>query len=238
VYERLHAQLGLATSSVIPSTLAGLGGRDAYGRALGPLATELLEEGGARPVLVHAFSDNGCLGYAALLAALAASPRGPAVLASIRGVIFDSAPGLWAVRGRLDFARRFARAMAPAVSRLAGRGRGAKLPGLLPLLTAGFVGYQLLFPGQTRAMLEAQERIVTLQPPCPQLFLVGDGDTVVPPRDIRAWIERQRAAGLDVEEQAFPGARHVALFPSDPKRYRATLAAFVARALGAPAVAH
>jgi hypothetical protein len=53
----------------------------------------------------------------------------------------------------------------------------------------------------------------------------------VPPSDIRAWIARQRLAGLEIEEHVFEEARHVALFPNDPRRYRRALGDFVERVL-------
>lgn len=231
VYQRLHQALGLDASFVIPSTVAGLRRPDAYARFLAPVAAELAREGGARPIVIHAFSDNGFVGWAALLDALDATPGGRAARAAIRGVVLDSAPGLWAVRGPLDFARRFALGMTPAVSRLARRGARERLRIVTPLLTAGFLGYQVLFRRQVRVMLSAAPRIAATQPRCPHLFLYGEADILVPPRDVRAWAARQREAGIEVEEHAFAEARHVALFPKDPKRYRAALATFVKRIL-------
>jgi pimeloyl-ACP methyl ester carboxylesterase len=230
-YQRLHRTLGLDAAFVIPDTLRGLARSDAHARSLAPLAAELAAEAGARPIIVHLFSDNGFVGWAALLDALAETPGGRAARAAIRGVVVDSAPGLWAVRGRIDFARRFALGMTPAVSRLMKQGARERIPLVTPLLAAGFVGYQLLFPRQVKVLLSASERIAARQPRCPHLFLYGEQDVLVPPRDVRAWIEKQRSAGIDVEEHAFPEARHVALFPNDPKRYRAALTRFFDRVL-------
>ena len=231
VYERLYKILGLDPSCVIPDTLEGLGRPDAYAHALAPLAAELAAEAGARPLLVHLFSDNGFMGWAALLEALDATENGRLARAAIRGVILDSSPGLWAVRGPFDFARRFALGMTPAVSRMARLGARERLPVVTALLGFGFLGYQLVFRGSVRAMLSAGKRVEAKQPTCPQLFLFGEQDVLVPPRDVRAWIARQRAAGIDAEEHAFPTARHVALFPKDPRRYREAVAAFVERVL-------
>jgi len=231
VYERLYKILGLEPSSVIPDTLEGLGRAGAYGRALAPLAAELAAEAGTRPLVVHLFSDNGFMGWAALLEALDATEDGRRARDAIRGVILDSSPGLWAVRGPFDFARRFALGMTPAVSRMAKLGARERLPVVTSLLGFGFLGYQLLFRGSVRAMLSAGKRVEAKQPACPQLFLFGEKDILVPPRDVRAWIARQRAAGIDAEEHAFPTARHVALFPKDPRRYREAVAAFLKRVL-------
>ncbi len=235
-YERLYKLLGLEASSVIPNTLEGLGRADAYARSLAPLAAELAAEAGARPLLVHLFSDNGFIGWAALLDALDGTEDGRRARAAIRGVVMDSSPGLWAVRGPIDFARRFALGMTPAVSRMAKMGARERLPLVTSLLAFGFLGYQLVFRGSVRTMLSAGRRVEAKQPACPHLFLFGEQDVLVPPRDVRAWIARQRAAGMDVDEQAFPTARHVALFPNDPRRYRAALTAFTARVLS-PGVA-
>jgi len=231
VYERLYKILGLTPSSIIPDTLEGLGRADAYARSLAPLAADLAAEAGARPILVHLFSDNGFIGWAALLDALDATENGRRARAAIRGVVLDSSPGLWAIRGPFDFAQRFALGMTPAVSRMAKLGARETLPVVTSLLRFGFLGYQLVFRGSVRTMLSAGKRVEAKQPRCPHLFLFGEEDILVPPRDVRAWIARQRAAGLDVEEQAFATARHVALFPKDPKRYRAAITEFLGRVL-------
>jgi pimeloyl-ACP methyl ester carboxylesterase len=232
-YERLYKILGLEPRSVIPNTLEGLGRSNAYARSLAPLAADLAAEAGARPLLVHLFSDNGFIGWAALLDALDATEDGRRARSAIRGVIFDSSPGLWAVRGPLDFARRFALGMTPAVSRMARLGARERLPLVTSLLGVGFLGYQLVFRGSVRTMLSAGKRVEAKQPTCPHLFLFGEEDVLVPPRDVRAWIARQRAAGIDAEEHAFPTGRHVALFPKDPRRYRAALTDFIKRVLPA-----
>jgi len=234
VYERLYKILGLEPSSVIPDTLKGLGDPGAYRSSMAPLAAQLAAEGGARPLVVHLFSDNGFIGWAALLEALAATEDGRRARSAIRGVIFDSSPGLWAVRGPIDFARRFALGMTPAVSRMAKMGARERLPVVTSLLAFGFLGYQLVFRGAVRTMLSSGKRVEATQPRCPHLFLFGEEDVLVPPRDVRAWIARQRAAGIDTEEHAFATARHVALFPKDPRRYRAAITAFVERVLAAP----
>ena len=231
VYERLYKALGVASSSVIANTVAGLTDPDAYARSLAPLAAQLASESEARPLLVHLFSDNGFIAWAALLDALDATEGGRRARDAIRGVVFDCSPGLWNVRGRLDFARRFALGMTPVVSRAARLGARERLPFVTPLLAVGFIGYQLVFRRSVAAMLSAGDRVMKHQPRCPQLFMYGEDDVLVPPRDVRAWIDRQHAAGIDAEDHAFPAARHVALFPKDPKRYRATISAFVARVL-------
>jgi pimeloyl-ACP methyl ester carboxylesterase len=230
-YERLHKTFGLEPSSVIPNTLAALGRADTYHRALAPMAADLAAEGGARPIVVHVFSDNGFLGWAALLDTLDTSEGGRRAKAAMRGVIFDSSPGLWAVRGPVDLARRFALGITPAISRLAKRGPQERLRVVTPLLALGFLGYQVAFRKCVRAMLSAGRRVSEGQPRCPQLFLYGEHDILVPPRDIRAWIARQRDVGIDVEDHAFQTARHVALYPNDPRRYRSSIKAFMERVL-------
>jgi alpha-beta hydrolase superfamily lysophospholipase len=229
-YERLHASLGLRPTSVIPSAARGLLGPGAYGDALAPTAEQLarVEPG---PLLVHLFSDNGFIGWAALLARLAENAAGRRVRASIVGVVLDSAPGLWAARGRRDFARRFALGMTPAVSRALGLGPREDLPLATPLLRGAFLGYQLLVPRAVTAMLSAERRVAAAQPRCPHLVLYGGRDRLVPSRDVEAWIERQRGRDIDVEAELFADARHVALYPSDPARYRAAITRFVTRVL-------
>ena len=231
VYERVYKGLGLDCSSVIADTVAGLADPTAHARAVAPLATALAKGGGEQALVVHLFSDNGFVAWAALLEALATTEGGRRARDAIRGVVLDSSPGLWNVRGPIDFARRFALGMTPAVSRAAGLGARERLPVVTPLLALGFVAYQLLFRRSVKAMLSAADRISAHQPSCPHLFLYGEADALVPASDVRAWIARQRAGGIEVEDCAFTGARHVAIFPKDPKRYRATVTAFVARVL-------
>lgn len=225
-YERIYAALGVEARSVIPSTRAGLADTGAYARTLRPIAAELAGRPDT-PRVVHLFSDNGFVGWAALLSALDDLAGGRRAKDAVRGVVYDSSPGLWNVRGKLDFARRFALGMTPALSRRLGLGARERLPILTPLLGAAFVGYQLAFPAAVRTMLSAADRVEALQPRCPHLFLHGGDDVLVPSSDVRAWIARQRAAGLDVTEIAFPRARHVALYPADPRRYKETLCALL-----------
>jgi pimeloyl-ACP methyl ester carboxylesterase len=230
VYQRLYKLLGLESVTVIADTVAGLTDPAAYARSLAPLAAQLAKND-QRALLVHLFSDNGFIAWAALLDALAATEGGRRARDAIRGVVLDCSPGLWNVRGPLDFARRFALGMTPAVSRLARLGARERLPFVTPLLAAGFLGYQLVFRRSVKTMLSAAARVTDHQPRCPHLFLYGEADVLVPAHDVRAWIARQRAAGIEAEDQAFADARHVALFPKDPKRYKATVTAFVTRVL-------
>lgn len=228
-YERLYTPLGLTARSVIPDTRAGLIDPTAYSRALAPVAEALIDEGADRSLLVHLFSDNGFIGWAALLEALVASPEGARVKAAIRGVVYDSSPGLWNVRGTFDFARRFALGMTPALSRGVGLGVREHIPVVTPALRVAFLGYQVAFPRAVAAMRSAGDRVARLQPSCPHLFIYGGEDVLVPPDDVRAWIARERAAGIDVEDLELPRGRHVALYPSEPRIYRDALRAFVAK---------
>lgn len=228
-YERLYAPLGLTPRSMIPDTKSGLADPTAYARALAPVANALVAEGADRPLLIHLFSDNGFIGWAALLEALVSTTDGARVKAAIRGVIYDSSPGLWNVRGRLDFARRFALGMTPALSRRLGFGARERIPVVTTVLGVAFLGYQVAFPRAVAAMRSAGDRVARLQPSCPHLFIYGGRDILVPPDDVRAWIARERAAGIDVDELEIPNGRHVALYPSEPRIYRDALKAFVTK---------
>jgi pimeloyl-ACP methyl ester carboxylesterase len=228
-YERLYAALGLAPRSVIPDTKAALVDPTAYLRALAPVADALAVEGTERGLLVHLFSDNGFIGWAALLEALASSESGARVKASIRGIVYDSSPGLWNVRGPFDFARRFALGMTPVLSRRFGLGARERIPVVTNLLGVAFLGYQVAFPRAVGAMRSAGDRVARLQPACPHLFIYGGEDVLVRPDDVRAWIARERAAGLDVDELEIPRGRHVALYPTEPRLYRDALKSFVGK---------
>lgn len=228
-YERIYAALGLAPRSAIPDARKGLTDPTAYSRVLAPVAAALVDEGADRPLFVHLFSDNGFIGWAALLEALDESAEGARVKAAIRGVVYDSSPGLWNVRGPFDFARRFALGMTPAVSRRVGLGARERLPVLTTLLAAAFLPYQVVFPRAVVAMRSAGDRVAQRQPTCPHLFVYGGKDILVPAHDVRAWIERQRTVGIDAEAIEIPNGRHVALYPAEPRIYRDALKAFVAK---------
>jgi len=220
-YERIWSALGATPRSVIPDTGAGLLDPTAFGRALEPVAKV------TEPTIVHLFSDNGFIGWAALLRAI-----DPAAKARIRGVVSDSSPGLWNVRGKRDFARRFALGMTPALSRALGLGPRERLPVATRALAAAFLGYQLAFPRAVESMLSAADVVRRLQPHVPHLYMYGGEDALVRPDDVRAWIDRQRASGIDVEAIEFTHARHVALYPADPRRYREALRAFMTNVSG------
>lgn len=214
-YARLYKLLGYETACATSNTMRGLVDFGVYRRTIAPLAAD------ERPCMIHLFSDNGFLAYDELLAHEGMKDR-------IRGVVMDSAPGLWNVQGPVDFARRFALAMAPALERRARR----RIPGLTPALGGVFLGYQAMFRRQAKRMIASGERVAQRQPRVPQLCMYGEADTVVPPRDVRRWIAEQRERGMDIEDEPFPEAAHVALFPKDPKRYRRLLTTFAARVLG------
>lgn len=232
-YEALYRARGHRVSTTLPDTAAGLLRPDGYLRTVASLAADLAGDAGAPCTWVHLFSDNGFIAWAALLRTLAESAAGRRARDAIRGVVLDSSPGLWNVGGRRDFARRFARGMTPAVSRALGLGARDAVPVVTPLLAAAFLAYRMTFRGPVETMLGSADVIAREQPRCPHLFLVGEADRVVEARDVRAWIARQRAAGIDATEVTFPAGRHVALLGSDPETYRTAIAAFIARTLGA-----
>ncbi|MDB4944317.1 MAG: transrane protein 53 [Labilithrix sp.] len=232
-YARLYRSLGLDAPpalSVIANTLEGLLRATAYPQAVVPLARELAAEP-ERPTLVHVFSDNGFVTWAALLETLAATAEGRRAREAIRGVVLDSAPGLWNVKGPSDFAWRFALAMTPALARRMKLGAREERSVLTPALAAAFLAYQLLFPGPVQRMIGSGRRVAEHQPRCPHLFMYGEDDAIVPPGDVRAWTATQEARGLEVVAEPFAGGRHVALFPGDPRRYKAALRTFTTRVL-------
>ncbi len=235
-YARLYKTLGLSSSRVIANTVGGLTDPRAYAQSIVPIADELRADGGAQPIVVHLFSDNGFITWASLLEELAATAQGQRVITAIVGVIYDSAPGLWNQRGPFDFGRRFALGMTPALARRLGLQARERLPVVTPLLQVAFAAYRTIFPRAVAVMLSAADRITSLQPRCPHLVLYGEQDVLVPASDVRAWIARERKDGIDVEERAFPDARHVALFPDDPRGYRTAVSAFLGRVLVAAAI--
>lgn len=226
-YERLHASLGLAPCAVLPSTSKGLFDPRAYREAIAPLADDLVA-GRTRVDLVHLFSDNGFIAWAALLDRLDRGGEGGArARDAIRGVVYDSSPGLWASTGKRDFARRFAGAMTPLVARALGRDVNEAMPRVGAALEGAFLVYQVVRPSAVRMMMGASEHVARAQPRVPHLFLYARNDALVPVRDVEAWIRLERTRGIPVTARCFGRARHVALYPDDPRRYKRELAAFV-----------
>ncbi len=226
-YERLHASLGLSPRAVLPSTSRGLFDPKAYRRAIVPVADDLVAAR-TQVDIVHLFSDNGFIAWAALLERLdRAGAEGARARDAIRGVVYDSSPGLWASTGKRDFAKRFAGAMTPLVARALGRDATEPMPGVGAVLQGAFLVYQVVRPSAVRMMMRASEHVARAQPRVPHLFLYARNDALVPLRDVEAWIRLERARGIPVTARCFGHAKHVALYPDDPRRYKRELAAFV-----------
>lgn len=243
VFERLYASLDVESTAAIASIRAGLRDPRAYFVAAEPMA-RALAAGVARPTLVHVFSDNGAALWGALLARLSSTDGGRRVLETVRGVVFDSAPGLWAAHKTMDLARYLAHGTTSILSaHLLSRFAGDRPPstrltrplrvGLTTTLIGAFVGYQVARRSTVRALREVVGHVRARQPSCPNLYLYGSADSIVLPHHVRAWISGQRARGIPCAAHEFEGARHVDLFSSDPQRYQELIEAFVAETLQA-----
>ncbi|MCA9584866.1 MAG: DUF829 domain-containing protein [Myxococcales bacterium] len=206
-YERLHRRVGLSPVTVIGSTLRGLVSQRLFARSVAP-ALDALE---GNTCMVHLFSDNGFLAWAALLAA-GADVRG------VRAVLLDSSPGLWAARDASEVARRFSLGMMPVAARVLRIEPRPYVPAVTPALYGAFLAYQRLRPGWASAMRGAADVVLDRGPRCPHVFAFGGRDELVPAVNVRAFAARMGALA-EVREHCFDDAGHVLLFPSDPKRY-------------------
>lgn len=226
-YLALHRELGLEPTLHVPSVAEGLLRPRTYVRRLRRAIAPLLT-GPARPLYIHIFSDNGFIGLAQTLDELASSPEGRAALAELRGVVFDSSPGLHTVTTEGAFADRFAQGTTPFVARRLGLdARRERVFGVTPVLRALFLGYHRLFPAGVRRALSARSRVDEHDLRAPMLFMCGGADTLVQAAGVEAYAVSRRARGVSARVVVFEGARHVALLGADRARYAAELRSFV-----------
>ncbi len=232
VFERLYESLGIESLSEIAPIGAGLLHPKGYSQTAETMARVLTADLEPHPTLVHIFSDNGFVLWGALLARLSSTEKGLQFLRTVRGIVFDSAPGLWAAKGTIGLARYLATGTTSIITSRLGRN---PIPPTRFLLTTAlfgvFVGYRATFRRTVNALRTTVDQVRALQPHCPNLYLYGSADPIVLPRNVRAWVAGQRSRGIVCDMHEFEAARHVDLFSNDPERYRELLEAFASRTL-------
>ncbi|GAA6056047.1 hypothetical protein JCM3770_006998 [Rhodotorula araucariae] len=166
-------------------------------------------------LLVHAFSNGGCLTLKTLNELLRADGKTgdaqPLVAKELpaRAVILDSCPGLQNFTGTI--AAFTAGVKSPFV----------KLP-LVAVLTIVFGALRLWDiirrqpPILSRLSAYLNSRAF---PPVPRLYLYSDIDKLVPCADVERHAAAARTAGVEVRTERFDGTPHVAHARVEPKRY-------------------
>ncbi len=225
-YAALHERLGLAPHLFIARVSDGLLRPASYAARMDAALAPLLRAAPA-PLFIHLFSDNGFIALSRVLEVLDRGPAGRRVRAALSGIVLDSSPGLHSVTSAAGFADRFARGTTPFVAKRLGLRPREHVAGLTPLLRAVFRGYHAVSRGGVERMLSASGRVAAHDARVKELYLVGEADTLVTVDDVERYASARRALGVSPRVVRFPGARHVALLPSDPSRYEAEIEAFV-----------
>lgn len=221
-YARIWRKMGMDALVHIGKPMTSLAFPRVEARRAHAFAKRIVRIRGSRDIFVHSLSDNGFVALSLIFEEMLATREGSEARDAIRGIVFDSAPGIHLGTSRTSFARRFAVGMTPAVLRSLRRTPDARHPIVTPLLD---VGFRLFF---TRAiglrMARAYDRVIRWQPKAPQLYLYGDSDVLVPPDAVEEHVAEQKRRGIEVSAIRFAGARHVACYPSAPETYRDAIA--------------
>ncbi|BGP47487.1 hypothetical protein JCM10450v2_003339 [Rhodotorula kratochvilovae] len=168
-------------------------------------------------LLVHAFSNGGCLTLKTLNELLRAegktSDAQPLVAAAkqlpARAVVLDSCPGLQNFRGTI--AAFTAGVKSPFV----------KVP-LVAILTVVFGALRLwdIIKRQPPILSRLSSYLNSSAfPAVPRLYLYSDIDKLVPCADVERHAAAARAAGVEVRTERFDGTPHVAHARVEPERY-------------------
>lgn len=234
-YRRLWRRLGAEPRTFVANALKGTFSPgpqiDKVRREARAIARA--SEAGARDIWVHAFSDNGFITWGVMLEELAALPDGVRARDAVRGVVFDSAPGLHEGRRRHEFAYRMARGMTPGLLHLLGREARVEHPLITPALELGFGALYTYraWRGPARSLAieiaRMYDRVLAWEPAAPQLYLYAEHDLIVRPAAVERHVARERARGVRARAVMIEGAAHVACWPAAPDTYEEEVEALV-----------
>ncbi len=181
-------------------------------------------------LILHVFSNAGFWTYAAALRALP-----PELLARIRAVIIDSAPGFPDRIGPWFYARYSTMAMMPMVLRAFRRPPALTHPLFTPPVWAFMRLWYHLSPTQIAAA-EQSLAVVRETGGWDHLVLYTATDRLVPHRFVEAFLEQMRGAGRRVEPHRWEDGDHVRQMIARRTEYFARVASFLAaRVSGAAA---
>lgn len=177
-----------------------------------------IQDAGTPTIVPHLFSNGGVILWLEVLA----TARRDGVALRVDGVVLDSAPS------------------APGVVRPAAAAVVIAHAGLGPLGTALALAKHAPYALAAEAYgavagaprpLDGLGRFATVpETRCPpELYLFSEGDTLVPPADIRAHAGRRADAGVDVDLVEFDASPHVGHYRRHPSAYAAAIRRFVGR---------
>lgn len=172
------------------------------------------------PIVFHVFSNGGSMVYMHLIGLLHSQKSRLQQMLSVRGVIFDSAPGkprmLNAVRAFMSTLHthpilRYILGFCLLIYMLVIR----FLLAMLPACIKSSYGFKLY----TRVCDDPTE--------CPQLFLYSKADRIIMAEDVEEVVSRRKARGVDVKAVCWEDSAHVAHLRRHPEIYMKTCLDFV-----------
>jgi hypothetical protein len=235
-YRRLWRRLGAEPRTYVANPLLGSFAPSAQIRKIRRETRAIVRASaeGRRDIWVHALSDNGFITWGVMLEELAALPEGVRTREAVRGVVFDSTPGLHQGRRRHEFAYRMARGMTPGLLHVLGREVRPEHPLITPALELGFGALYMFRDGFGRRggfaveIAHLYERVLRWEPDAPQLYFYGDLDRIVTPYAVEEHIGRERARGIRARGVLIHDAPHVGCWVTAPDVYEEEVAALVA----------
>nr|KAG5714105.1 hypothetical protein BaRGS_020433 [Batillaria attramentaria] len=176
------------------------------------------------PIILHIFSNGGTMVYSHLSTLLNSPDSGFYQALSVRGVIFDSAPGksrvLNAVKAfmgtiQTNWILRYILGFCLLVYMFITR----FLLTLLPCGVKAGKGFQLY------------DSICEDPTKCPQLFLYSKADRVIMAEDVEEVVTRRKEKGVDVKSLCWEDSPHVAHFRAHPEVYAKACLDFISSSL-------
>lgn len=237
IYTRMHTKLGLQPHVYIAPIVQDFVTPALRMRFARTLAVRLIQTQRETPseLVIHSFSDNGFLTLGPLLQALQTLDGGDAVRAALRGVILDSAPGVYAETSAVAFAAALQRGFEPDLLRRLPAALTPLRPWLSRACYMGLVAFARLRPGLVRSMNASADRVSASMPRVPLHFVYSDGDRVIPRAAVEAFADRMHTAGFAVTRTNFGTSTHVGHYVADPALYIEMVSGFVNAVLTDPA---
>ncbi|EJU06556.1 hypothetical protein DACRYDRAFT_113231 [Dacryopinax primogenitus] len=232
-YMSAYTQLYPGSTQVVvssPQKLLWLG--EAYREQEMGVVQQVLEEQGVlgrgqqgegKGLLLHVFSNGGCLTLISLckrILAYRALPTSPSTAADdpappqpalpAKAIIYDSCPAPITLPGG---ATAFSMIFPPPVRGIA----WYAIYGLLLLVRGvnGLLGY----PDSVGRMREELLSPLLLPDEAQRVYVYGTGDRIVPFEEVEEMVELERRRGRKVRQERFEGSGHVLHVRSEPGRY-------------------
>jgi len=220
-YRRREVRGVIPHSATIWRAMGTSGGWAHEGREL----AAAIREADPESLVVHVFSNAGFWTWAATLQTLETS-----LLARVRAVVMDSAPGVPERIEPLFYAHHATRAMVPIALASLGRPPSQSHPLLTPAVWAFMRFYYHVSPKQI-AWSERSTQLAIDVGDWDHLLLYSAADRLVAPHYVEAFAHRLRAAGRHVETQRWEQSAHVRHMISHRAEYFDRIGGFLAERL-------